>query len=141
MISEQDQTSHYDGDYTLKEIEFDTGLGTSKPLPVAKVTAKPWVNAPLANPPSDWPILILQTPMGLAEEATTLMKRGTPEITVTVHDERGDSEEEESGSEDDDEYPDKVRFKINTYLMFAFKTIVLTDSGSSSRSNPVVRGG
>ncbi|VDK53772.1 unnamed protein product, partial [Cylicostephanus goldi] len=49
------------------------------------------------------------TPMGLTAEMTTPVKRPTPEIMVTVHDgERADSEEEESGSEDDDEYPDKV---------------------------------
>ncbi|VDL70617.1 unnamed protein product [Nippostrongylus brasiliensis] len=36
------------------------------------------------------------------------LTRSTPEITVTVHDEKLDSEDEESGSEDDDEYPDKV---------------------------------
>ncbi|KHJ95506.1 hypothetical protein OESDEN_04548 [Oesophagostomum dentatum] len=89
LISEQEQMSDYDGDYTLKEIEFDTGLGTSKPLPAAK-TAIPW------------------TPMGLAEEVAAPMKRPTPEITVTIHDDRVDSEEEESGSEDDDEYPDKI---------------------------------
>lgn len=45
-----------------------------------------------------------QTPMGIE----TPVKRATPEITVTVHNEKVDSEDEESGSEDDDEYPDKV---------------------------------
>ncbi|KIH56502.1 hypothetical protein ANCDUO_13316 [Ancylostoma duodenale] len=46
--------------------------------------------------------------MGLDTELVSPMKRPTPEITVTVHDDKLDSEDEESGSEDDDEYPDKV---------------------------------
>ncbi|VDM81953.1 unnamed protein product, partial [Strongylus vulgaris] len=81
LHKEHDQASSLDDDYALKEIEFDTGLGTSKSLTSAKMSSTPW------------------TPMGLDAESVTPLKRPTPEITVTVHDER-DSEEEESGSED-----------------------------------------
>ncbi|PIO67410.1 hypothetical protein TELCIR_10842, partial [Teladorsagia circumcincta] len=72
--------------YALKEIEFDTGVvPSSKPIPPTRTAAVPW------------------TPMGIETP-----KKATPEIMVTVHDDRLDSEDEESGSEDDDEYPDKV---------------------------------
>ncbi|VDO58787.1 unnamed protein product [Haemonchus placei] len=73
--------------YALKEIEFDTGVvPSSKALP--RTSSIPW------------------TPMGI--ETPIRVTPATPEITVTVHDDRMDSEDEESGSEDDDEYPDKV---------------------------------
>ncbi|VDO19136.1 unnamed protein product [Heligmosomoides polygyrus] len=67
-------------DYSLNEIEFDTGV-----VPSSKVAPPPTRAAATA-----W------TPMGIE----TPVKRATPEITVTVHDEKVDSE--------DDEYPDKV---------------------------------
>ncbi|KAK6017125.1 hypothetical protein OSTOST_17387 [Ostertagia ostertagi] len=69
-----------------RRIEFDTGVvPSSKAIPPTRTAAVPW------------------TPMGIETP-----KKATPEITVTVHDDRLDSEDEESGSEDDDEYPDKV---------------------------------
>ncbi|KAK6053707.1 hypothetical protein COOONC_08787 [Cooperia oncophora] len=72
-------------DYALKEIEFDTGVVPSSKFITPSRTSVPW------------------TPMGIETP-----KKTTPEITVTVIDDRMDSEDEESGSEDDDEYPDKV---------------------------------
>ncbi|EPB68376.1 hypothetical protein ANCCEY_12543 [Ancylostoma ceylanicum] len=88
---EQDGSDYDGADYALKEIEFDTGLTPStKSATATKSSANTW------------------TPMGLDAELITPMKRPTPEITVTVHDDKLDSEDEESGSEDDDEYPDKV---------------------------------
>ncbi|KAK5974719.1 hypothetical protein GCK32_001252 [Trichostrongylus colubriformis] len=86
VFTQQSPTADDGTDYALKEIEFDTGVvPSSKIIPAARTAPIPW------------------TPMGIETP-----KKATPEITVTVHDDRMDSEDEESGSEDDDEYPDKV---------------------------------
>ncbi|ETN69914.1 hypothetical protein NECAME_05100 [Necator americanus] len=88
---EQDNVFDFVGDdYALKEIEFDTGLRSSQ-----KTTSTIEASGP-------------RTFMRHEVDVRTTVKRPTPEITVTVHEDKLDSEDDESGSEDDDEYPDKV---------------------------------
>uniref|UniRef100_A0A1I7WN09 Protein kinase domain-containing protein n=1 Tax=Heterorhabditis bacteriophora TaxID=37862 RepID=A0A1I7WN09_HETBA len=81
----------------LKEIAFDSTPKTFSSANFPSAATSKTINT------SQW------TPMGFPDTVTTSTSTlQNPEIKVTMHEEKNDSEDEESGSEEDDEYPDKV---------------------------------